>query len=612
LKMRLILLAPLLALFAFVATTEQQAEAVSIGAPVQGELMDTQLTGTSVVNDPMYQNGQALKFFSIGATATETVTFPANSGLHDVELLARASQSGGSPTLRVSVVSVNGTFTAEAQAIDNRLAPELYTFDVNAPSGSSVKIVVQADNTATGRNAFVDVLSFPSSGGSTTPTDTDGDGVPDSTDQCDNDPGPAPTGCPADPDLDSDGDTIPDTVDNCPDVYNKGQADDDGDGVGNKCENGTTPPIDTDGDGVPDSTDNCPNVSNTNQNDGDGDGVGNACDDGSTTPPPSSDWPASDCEVEIKGPGVDIDNIINSDSPSTATTFCVYAGSYTVSTQATLKAGDKLKGEPGTWTWEEGRARVPAPEVMLKGSGSDNLLRADGNGISISWVDLTGASGTGNGTGAIAAGSAGTDFVVEYSRIHDNASLGISNMKGTVRYTEFFKNSNAPSSLGFNGSAVKGITEYEADGVYVHEEQGNGLWCDVGCTDSARNMTDACPTESTGCFWVHDSVVVDSNRAGIRYENSSSEALFENNVIRGNGITEHRGGIDIRDSQDAEVRSNILSDNNGIGVRATDSGRSDRVDLDNILVQGNNLGGDRIINCGGPVACISNTQVGTK
>ena len=107
-------------------------------------------------------------------------------------------------------------------------------------------------------------------------------------------------------------------------------------------------------------------------------------------------------------------------------------------------------------------------------------------------------------------------------------------------------------------------------------------------------------------------MVVNSNRAGIRYENSSSEALFENNVIRGNGITEHRGGIDIRDSQDAQVLNNILSDNNGIGVRATDSGRSDRVDLDNILVQGNNLGGDRIINCGGPVACISNTNVGTK
>jgi len=110
-----------------------------------------------------------------------------------VELLARASQSGGSPRLRVSV---NGTPT-EPQDITNRLAPETYTFDVNA--SGSVKIGVQAENTATGRNAFVDVPSFPSSGGSTTPTDTDRDGVPDSTDQCDNDPGRAPTGCPADP-----------------------------------------------------------------------------------------------------------------------------------------------------------------------------------------------------------------------------------------------------------------------------------------------------------------------------------------------------------------------------------------------------------------------------
>jgi hypothetical protein len=205
---------------------------------------------------------------------------------------------------------------------------------------------VRAGNTATGRNAFVDVLSFPSSGGSTS--------------------------------------------------------------------------SDADNDGEPDSTDNCPNVYNPNQNDGDG--VGNACEDGSTTPPPSSDWPASDCENHIER-GEDIDNAINGDLPDTATTSCVDAGEYPVSTQATLKAGDKLKGEPGPPPTSVGPALVPAPVIKLVGSGSDNLLRADGNDISISWVDLTGASGTGNGTGAIAAGSAGSDFVVEYSRIHDNASL---------------------------------------------------------------------------------------------------------------------------------------------------------------------------------------------
>jgi hypothetical protein len=510
-RRRLILLVPLLALFAFVATTEERAEASDV-APVQGELMNSQLTGTSVVNDPMYQNGKALKFSSIGATATHPVTFGADSGLHDVVLLARAGQSGGSPTL---TVSVNGT-PKSTQDIINSGAPEPYTFVVNAPSGP-VEIGVQAGNTATGRNAFVDVLSFPSSGGSTTPPDADGDDVPDSTDQCPNDPGPAPTGCPDEP---------------------------------------------------------------------------------------PSDWPASDCEKEIKpGPGVDIDAIINNDPSGTATTFCVYAGTYTVSAPAILKAGDKLKGEPNPPLTPVGTANKPTPVAKLVASGSKNLLRANGNDISITWVDLSGADGTGNGTGAITAGSAGSDFLVQFARIHENDSLGISSMKGTVLDSEFFKNSLDPDSLGFNASAVKGITEYQAGRVYVHDEQGNGLWCDVGCSNDL---------DRTNGFWVHDSVVINSGRAGIRYENSSSEALFQNNEIRGNGINEHRGGIDIRDSQDAQVLNNILSANNGIGVRSTDSGRSDRVNLERILVKENDLGGDRIVTCGGPVECINNTNVGSR
>jgi len=278
-------------------------------------------------------------------------------------------------------------------------------------------------------------------------------------------------------------------------------------------------------------------------------------------------------------------------------------------------------------------ATKPTPKVELVGSGTDNLLRADGSGISISWVDLTGAKGTGNGTGAIAAGSAGSDFLVQFARIHNNASVGISNMKGTVLDSEFFENSEADSSLGFNGSAVKGITEYVAGRVYVHEEQGNGLWCDVGCKNSARTtMTPKCPT---GCFWVYDSVVVNSGRAGIRYENSASEALFENNEIHGNGKTEWRGGIDIRDSQNATVVNNNFGpatitidgvevnykvNGNRIGVRATDSGRSDRVNLSKVKVENNNFGlpdsnmnRDRIVTCSGQVVvCSGNTNVGTR
>ena len=58
--------------------------------------------------------------------------------------------------------------------------------------------------------------------------------------------------------LDSDGDGVPDATDNCPNDANADQADGDGDDVGDVC-------------------DNCPNDANPNQEDGDGDGVGDAC-----------------------------------------------------------------------------------------------------------------------------------------------------------------------------------------------------------------------------------------------------------------------------------------------------------------------------------------------
>jgi Thrombospondin type 3 repeat/Lectin C-type domain len=71
---------------------------------------------------------------------------------------------------------------------------------------------------------------------------------------------------------DEDGDGITDDEDNCPDTPNPDQADSDGDGVGNACDD------DDDNDGVVDDADNCPLAPNAGQTDSDGDGVGNACD----------------------------------------------------------------------------------------------------------------------------------------------------------------------------------------------------------------------------------------------------------------------------------------------------------------------------------------------
>ena len=134
--------------------------------------------------------------------------------------------------------------------------------------------------------------------------------------------------------------------------------------------------------------------------------------------------------------------------------------------------------------------------------------------------------------------------------------------------------------------------------------------CTMSRVTASGAMLDAATIpRGTNGFWVHDSVVVGSNRAGIRYENSPNQALFEDNWVRGNGKLEKRGGIDIRDSQHAIVKNNVFGDNGDqIGVRATDSGRSDRVNLFDISVTGNELNGERIVSCGGQVACSGNTQ----
>jgi hypothetical protein len=112
-------------------------------------------------------------------------------------------------------------------------------------------------------------------------TDSDGDKVPNSYDNCPSVSNPTQ--------LDFDRDGIGDDCDNCWMEYNPDQADSNHDGLGDAC--------DPDFDMIVSIYDNCPTAYNPLQEDGDGDGVGDACDQSPGTVPGAvvdtagSPWP---------------------------------------------------------------------------------------------------------------------------------------------------------------------------------------------------------------------------------------------------------------------------------------------------------------------------------
>src|SRR5215204_923756 len=251
------------------------------------------------------------------------------------------------------------------------------------------------------------------------------------------------------------------------------------------------------------------------------------------------------CSGVQVNPGDDLDAIVNGDPRDRATTFCVNAATYNISETLRLNDGDRLIGQTGEIV-TRGPATYGVPKVMIRPSGSpDKIIAPIGKDNEIQWVDIAGGVGKTTtdgkplrGTGAgITASSADGGLLIRYVVIHDNDAAGILNAKGRILNSEFYDNTQNPDFLGFNASAVKGITEYEAAYNYVHNEQGNGIWCDVGCKND--------PARANG-FWAHHNLTVDNGRSGIRYEHSPKglatgvhrsqpTALIENNEVHGNG-----------------------------------------------------------------------------
>jgi Bacterial Ig domain/Thrombospondin type 3 repeat len=172
-----------------------------------------------------------------------------------------------------------------------------------------------------------------------------------------------PSESPTEPAPDVDGDGIPDSTDNCRTTANPDQADIDGDGVGDACDNAPNDPnpdqLDADLDGIGDGADNCVNESNPDQADTDGDGVGDACEPVNRAPEAVDDTISmlEDTNVIIRA----IDNDVDVDGD-------------TISVQSVTDPAD------GTATINADGTITYIPNPNFNGDDSFEYTISDGNG----------------------------------------------------------------------------------------------------------------------------------------------------------------------------------------------------------------------------------------
>jgi len=326
--------------------------------------------------------------------------------------------------------------------------------------------------------------------------------------------------------------------------------------------------------------------------------------------------------------GQDIDARINADPRGTASRFVLGADcTFVASATIVPSNGDEVACAVAPTFVQRAPAFDPTTRCTVAGSASvENVFRPIGQGgttatvrfegIRITGGNYTGSSGTG---AAIAEGSmtnTSSHFGIE---VRDNEAAGILSAKGTFERVELTNNTLDSNALGVIGSGMKARNEVEVKNSYIHDTQGNGLWCDNYCEDSPT------ATHPNG-FWVHHNLVVNNGRAGIRFErvgdvSTAGEALIEYNEVHGNSPNEKRGGISVRDAQNATIQNNRFGEVTISGVKypanarnvaiiASDSGRSSRPNLFNIDILNNTLNGEIIKGCELPdtvVACSGNT-----
>jgi Right handed beta helix region len=280
------------------------------------------------------------------------------------------------------------------------------------------------------------------------------------------------------------------------------------------------------------------------------------------------------------------------DRHNVGTTFCLAPGTYNVRSSIFPKDGDRFVG---TARHRRGvLVRTRSAEIIFELGGARR--------VTFRHFSIKGAVNRCPGQNCGETGraiSGGRRVTVRRMHLYKNGLNGIGGTSGplVIKHSEIDHN-GARSNDGVSGG-IKSTDSLSVFGSFIHDNRGNGVWCDIQCGD----------------FTVTGSRIKRNSASGILDEISQGAALFRGNHIVGNDTVgdSFRGGVSITNSKNVLAYNNVFRRNRGFGIGAR---MDERVNcgvpdsdcgyvISNVRIRANVLHGNSIVGCGLPGATCS-------
>ena len=278
-------------------------------------------------------------------------------------------------------------------------------------------------------------------------------------------------------------------------------------------------------------------------------------------PSPEITCPAGAVDI---APGTDIQAKIN--ASASGTVFCLRAGRHTPATaQLDPKPGDVFIGEYGAvidgqhlrkeaFSYRYGPKPVTIKNLTIENFVSNGI--EGGNGWTIEHNEVRS-----NGGDGVWLGSINRSNYVHHNH-HGGMVSGFGQSGMVVENNEIaFNNTDSVRDEPDAGGKMVAVQGVDYHHNWVHDNYGNGIWCDINCYG----------------LNIHHNLVERNVAVGIALEISYGADIHDN-VLHDNGIVDSRcvegyrcwftdlGGITVFNSSNVRVHDNVVEDANGHGI----------------------------------------------